>query len=82
MQTNNIGTHYLFSGQSLLVIACARSGGMCLYQPFYDSLRDGKTFGDSFKDWFFGPEIIPLNHWEEVYGMTIFGDPLLTIYMT
>jgi hypothetical protein len=82
MQTNNIGTHYLFSGQSLLVIACARSGGMSLYQPFYDSLRDGKIFGESFKDWFFGPEIIPLNHWEEVYGMTIFGDPLLTIYMT
>lgn len=82
MQMNNIGTHYLFSGQSLLVIACARSGGMCLYQPFYDSLRDGKTFGESFKDWFHGPEIIPLNHWEEVYGMTIFGDPLLTIYMT
>ncbi|MFW9818943.1 MAG: hypothetical protein ACFFE5_04985 [Candidatus Thorarchaeota archaeon] len=82
LQTNNIGTHYLFSGQSLVVIGCSRSGGMSLYQPFYDSLRDGKIFGEAFKDWFYGPEIIPFNHWEEVYGMTFLGDPLLTIYMT
>ena len=82
MITNNIGTHYLFSGQALVVIGCARSGGMSLYQPFYDSLRDGKIFGEAFKDWFHGPEIIPLDHWREVYGMKFFGDPLLTIYMT
>jgi len=82
MITNNIATHYLFSGQSLVVIGCSRSGGMSLYQPFYDSLRDGKIFGEAFKDWFYGPEIIPLNHWEEVYGMMFLGDPLLTIYMT
>jgi len=82
METNNIGTHYLFDGQALVVIGCSRSGGMSLYQPFYDSLRDGKIFGEAFKDWFYGPEIIPLNHWEEVYGMTFLGDPLLTIHMT
>ncbi len=82
MIRNNIATHYLFDGQSLGVIGCSRSGGMSLYQPFYDSLRDGKIFGEAFKDWFHGPEIIPLNHWEEVYGMKFFGDPLLTIHMT
>ncbi|MFX0153078.1 MAG: hypothetical protein ACFE9Q_01000, partial [Candidatus Hodarchaeota archaeon] len=82
MSTNNLATHYLFSGQALNVIGCSRSGGMCLYQPFYDSLRDGKIFGEAFKDWFYGPEIIPFNHWEEVYGMKFFGDPLLTIHMT
>ncbi|MFX0144507.1 MAG: hypothetical protein ACFE9C_10550 [Candidatus Hodarchaeota archaeon] len=82
MITNNIATHYLFSGQTLNVIGCSRSGGMCLYQPFYDSLRDRKIFGEAFKDWFYGPEIIPFNHWEEVYGMMFLGDPLLTIYMT
>ncbi len=82
MIQNNIATHYLFSGQALNVIGCARSGGMSLYQPFYDSLKNGKIFGEAFKDWFYGPEIIPLHHWEEVYGMKIFGDPLLTIYMT
>ncbi len=82
MIPNNIGTHYLFDGQSLVVIGCSRSGGMSLYQPFYDSLRDGKIFGEAYKDWFYGPEIIPLNHWEEVYGMMFLGDPLLTIYMT
>ena len=82
MIRNNIATHYLFSGQALMVIGCARSGGMSLYQPFYDSLRDGKIFGEAYKDWFYGPEIIPFHHWEEVYGMMILGDPLLTIYMT
>jgi hypothetical protein len=82
MIQNNIATHYLFSGQTLNVIGCSRSGGMCLYEPFYDSLKDGKTFGEAYKDWFYGPEIIPFGHWEEVYGMKFFGDPLLTIYMT
>jgi len=82
MIKNNIATHYLFSGQAVNVIGCARSGGMCLYEPFYDSLNEGKIFGEAFKDWFSGPEIIPFNHWEEVYGMKMFGDPLLTIYMT
>ncbi len=82
MIPNNIATHYLFDGQALVVIGCSRSGGMSLYQPFYDSLRDGKIFGEAFKDWFYGPEIIPLNHWEEVYGMMFLGDPLLTIHMT
>jgi len=82
MISNNIATHYLFSGQALNVIGCSRSGGMCLYQPYYDSLEDGKIFGEAFKDWFHGPEIIPFNHWEEVYGMKFFGDPLLTINMT
>ncbi|MFX1569480.1 MAG: hypothetical protein ACFFCV_14050 [Promethearchaeota archaeon] len=82
MTTNNIATHYLFSGQTLNVIGCSRSGGMCLYQPFYDSLKNGKIFGESYKDWFSNPEIIQFNHWEEVYGLKFFGDPLLTIQMT
>jgi len=55
---------------------------MCLYQLFYDSLKDGKIFGEAFKDWFYNPEIITFNYWEEVYGMEFFGDPLLTIHMT
>ena len=82
MITNNIATHYLFSGQAVNVIGCSRSGGMCLYQPFYDSLKEGKIFGEAYKDWFDNPEIIEFNHWEEVYGLKFFGDPLLTINMT
>lgn len=82
MIPNNIATHYLFDAQALVVIGCSRSGGMSLYQPFYDSLRDGKIFGEAYKDWFYGPEIIPFHHWEEIYGMKFFGDPLLTIHMT
>lgn len=82
MTKNNIATHYLFSGQALNVIGCSRSWGMSLYQPFYDSLKNGKIFEEAFKDWFFGSDIIRFGHWEEVYGMKMLGDPLLTIYMT
>ncbi|MFW9989669.1 MAG: hypothetical protein ACFFC3_13520 [Candidatus Odinarchaeota archaeon] len=81
MITNSIATHYLFDGQAVGVIGCSRSGGMCLSEPFYDALRDGEIFGEAFKVWFDNSEIIQYNHWEEVYGMELFGDPLLTIHM-
>jgi len=81
-QINNTGTYYLFSENTITVIGSSRSGGMDLYQPFYDSLKQGKTIGESFVTWFHNPEIIQLNKQHLYYGMTILGDPLATIYMT
>lgn len=78
---DNMGTHYLFSNNTLAVIGSSRSGGMFLYQPFYDSLKSGKTIGEAFKTWFHNHELITFNHWNDSLGMTILGDPLLTIYM-
>jgi hypothetical protein len=74
-----MGTTYLFTSNTLTVIGSARSGGMDLYQPFYDALSEGKTIGDAFKIWFHNPEIEQLNKEELYYGMTILGDPLLTV---
>jgi len=76
---NNLGTQYLFSNNSLTIIGCSRSGGMCLFQPFYDELKNGGIIGEGFRIWFENPEIIQYNHLPEIYGMTILGDPLLYI---
>ena len=80
---DNIATHYLFTGGSTLtVVASARTGGVDLYKPFYDALKQGKTFGEGFYTWLQNPEIETLNKEPLYYGMTILGDPLATIYMT
>lgn len=81
--TNNIASHYLFTGGSTItVIASSRSGGVDLYQPYYDALKQGKTFGEGFYLWLQNPEIEQYNKEPLYYGMTILGDPLATIYMT
>ncbi len=81
-QDNNIGTHYLFSNNTITVIGSSRSGGLDLYQPFYDALLQGKNIGESFQLWFKNPEIVKYNKEHLYYGMTILGDPLATIHMT
>ncbi len=81
-QVNNTGTYYLFSDNTLTVIGSSRDGGMDLYQPFYDNLNQGAIIGDAFVTWFHNPEIVKWNKELLYYGMTILGDPLLTIYMT
>ncbi len=80
-QQNNTATYYLFSNDTLTVIGSSRSGGMDLYQPFYDNLSTNETIGRSFYNWFYNPEIEALGKAQLYYGMTIFGDPLLTIHM-
>jgi hypothetical protein len=81
--TNNIASHYLFTGGSTItVVASSRTGGVDLYQPYYDALRQGKTFGEGFYEWLQNPEIEQYNKEPLYYGMTILGDPLATIYMT
>ncbi len=80
-EINNTGTYYLFTGNTLAVIGSARSGGMDLYQRFYDNLTVNVTLGKAFQQWFHNPEIESLGKTELYYGMTIFGDPLLTIHM-
>ncbi|MFX0010444.1 MAG: Ser-Thr-rich GPI-anchored membrane family protein [Candidatus Hermodarchaeota archaeon] len=80
-QTNNIGTHYLFSNDTLCVIGSSRSGGMDLYQPFYDNLSINATIGTAFNSWFYNPEIEQWGKTQLYEGMTILGDPLLTIKM-
>ena len=80
--SNNLGTQYLFSNSSLVVIGSTKTGGMNMYQSFYDELNIGKIFGDALKTWFRDPNYGPYGPWfshQNSMGMTILGDPLLTI---
>jgi hypothetical protein len=80
--SNNLGTQYLFSNSSLAVVGSTRTGGMNMYQSFYDELNNGKIFGEALKTWFRDPNYGPYGPWyshQYSMGMTILGDPLLTI---
>lgn len=76
---NNLGDQYLFSNNSLTVIGSSRTGGMDLYQPFYDELKKGIIIGSAFKTWFYNPEIDQFNKRNVVSGTLILGDPMLSI---
>ena len=80
IQPNNLGTQYLFSNTTLTILGSARSGGLDLYEPFYDSLKEGKVIGEAFRLWFHNPEIDTIqNKRRDISGTTILGDPLLCI---
>lgn len=79
---DNLGSHYLFSNNSLTVVGSTKTGGMNMYQSFYDNLSSGFTFGEAFRKWFWNPTYGPYgdsySHSLSM-GMIILGDPLLTI---
>jgi hypothetical protein len=80
--SNNLGTQYLFSNSSLVVIGTTKTGGMNMYQSFYDELDKGEIIGNALKIWFRDPKYGPYGFWwdhQYSMGMTILGDPLLTI---
>jgi hypothetical protein len=81
--TNNIGTQYLFSNNTLVVIGTTKTGGMTMNSFFYNPLRQGKIFGEAFRLWYWNDDGIvshgPDDPWS--MGMTLLGDPLLTIHM-
>ena len=79
---DNLGNHYLFSNNTLTVIGSTKTGGMNMYQSFYDDLDSGKNFGESFRRWFWDPTYGPYGlsyYYSLSMGMVILGDPLLTI---
>jgi len=80
--SNNLGTQYLFSNSTLVVIGTTKIGGMNMYQSFYDELNKGEIIGNALKIWFRDPNYGPYGFWSShqfSMGMTILGDPLLTI---
>lgn len=74
---NNLATQYLFSNNSLVVVGSSKIGGMTMNSYFYNPLNQGKVFGESFKLWYWNPLHGPSD--PESMGMTLLGDPLLTI---
>jgi len=75
--TNNMGTQYLFSNNTLTVIGSTKTGGMWMPSYFYTPLGQGKTIGESFRLWWWNGLHGPLD--SDSQGMCILGDPLLTI---
>ncbi len=75
--TANMGTQYLFSNNTLAVIGSSKIGGMTMNSYFYNPLSQGKIFGESMRLWYWNPLHGPSDN--ESMGMTLLGDPLLTI---
>jgi hypothetical protein len=81
--SNNLGTQYLFSNNTLVVIGSTKEGGMTMNSFFYNPLKKGKVFGEAFRVWFWNDDGVvshgPDDPWS--LGMIFLGDPLLTVYM-
>ena len=75
--TVNMGTQYLFSNNTLVVVGSSKIGGMTMNSYFYNPLSQGKIFGESMRLWYWNPLHGPSD--SNSMGMTILGDPLLTI---
>jgi len=73
-----LGGAYLFGGEkTLAVVGSTKTGSMLGFNYFYSSLINGKTIGESLKDWWINycgntHNILEIS-WH--YGMTILGDP-------
>lgn len=76
---NNLGTQYLFSSNTLTVIGSSKIGGMTMNSYFYTPLSQGKGFGEAMRLWYWNPLHGPSD--SDSMGLTILGDPLLTILM-
>ncbi len=76
---NNLGTQYLFSNNTLTVVGSSKIGGMTMNSYFYTPLSQGKTFGEAMRLWYWNPLHGPSD--PDSMGMTLLGDPLLTILM-
>lgn len=78
---NYLAGSYIFdTTYGLITVASAKSGSMLYFDDFYDPLGRGKTFGESFMDWFDAQA--PFDLWEKewYYGMVLCGDPTLTVF--
>lgn len=75
--TANMGNQYLFSNNTLVVVGSSKIGGMTMNSYFYNPLSQGKIFGESMRLWYWNPLHGPSD--PQSMGMTILGDPLLTI---
>jgi hypothetical protein len=73
----NLGTQYLFSNNTLVVVGSSKIGGMTMNSYFYTPLRQGKVFGEAMRLWYWNPLHGPSD--PDSIGMTLLGDPLLTI---
>jgi len=73
------GSYIFHTTYGLIAIASSKSGSMLNFNDFTQPFGEGKSIGESFREWF---DIqAPYELWEKewYYGMVIFGDPTLCI---
>ncbi len=75
VETDNIGSWYIFSSPyGLVAMGSTKTGSMLYFEDFYGPLGEGQSIGEAFKAWM-------TLHGEDspswFYGMTILGDPTL-----
>jgi hypothetical protein len=79
--SNFLGGAYIYnSGQKALVtVGSSKTGSMLNFPPFYNSLGENNPIGVAFRDWF--QAVAPFDQSEIYwyYGMTICGDPMVSL---
>ncbi|MFW9935379.1 MAG: C25 family cysteine peptidase [Candidatus Thorarchaeota archaeon] len=81
LTADSLATTYLFSGSHTVgVIGTTKTGGMLGGSSFYNSISQNDTIGKALETWFQGIKSYTTYYLEWFYGMTILGDPFLTIH--
>jgi len=77
VETNYVGGWYVFvDTYGLAAVGSTKTGSMLGFDEFYGPLAQGKLLGEAFQDWF---EAVGIYDQAWHYGMTLLGDPTLTI---
>ncbi|HVQ00478.1 MAG TPA: Ig-like domain-containing protein [Candidatus Thermoplasmatota archaeon] len=73
------GSYIFHTTTGLITIASAKSGSMLNFDDFTKPLSEGKSIGESFKEWFITQA--PYVEWEKewYYGLVALGDPTLCV---
>ncbi len=80
--TNYMGGHYIFAPTyGLVAVGSTKVGGMLNYGTFNTKLKIGvrENMGEAFKNWFGYNSAGYLNKIRWFYGMTMLGDPTLSV---
>jgi len=77
-----LGGSYVYNAanSSLVVVGSTKTGGMLNFSSFYIPLGQGKTMGESLKQWWINGAIYTFDFISWHYGMTIIGDPMVNFY--
>jgi hypothetical protein len=78
-----VGPHILYSSATartngLAAVGSTKTGSMLYFENFYGPMADGKSIGESYKDWWcaLGTEH-DLNEKRWFYGLVLLGDPTM-----
>jgi hypothetical protein len=73
------GSYIFHTTMGISTIASAKSGSMLNFDDFTRPLSEGKSIGESLKEWFIAQA--PFVEWEKewYYGLVVLGDPTLCV---